>query len=194
VSFSFFLLHKRLTQSSYRPICVRGALEPEFYSILLSTLSKSIPNEKSPDSKSQNERSTWPAQRKYFEDVFAQRTRKEWTDVFIGTDACCVPVLTRDEANLQGITPGASQGAVEDGNIIAPQPAPRLSRTPGKAPHGSVLMPKEQDEGVELLLTPGEHTNEILSAWSELSEGEIRQLWKEKAVGGTDPTEQKSKL
>jgi alpha-methylacyl-CoA racemase len=105
-----------------------------------------------------------------------------------------VPVLTRDEAAVQGITPSASKEAVEDGDVIVPHPAPTLSRTPGRAPHGSVVMPKEKDEGAELLLTPGEHTNDILSTWASLKDNEIRQLWSEGAVGGTDPPEEKSRL
>ncbi|UZJ53555.1 hypothetical protein CBS101457_002875 [Exobasidium rhododendri] len=169
-----------------------GAIEPQFYSLLLDILSKHAPNEKAPENKSQHDRATWPSQRAFFTTAFAQRTRKEWTDIFLGTDACCVPVLTRDEAALQGVTPNASQEMVDGGSIVVPEPAPRLSRTPGKAPHGSVVISKDEDEGAELLLTPGEHTNEVLSTWAKLSDMEIRQMWSEGAVGGTDPPEEKS--
>jgi alpha-methylacyl-CoA racemase len=161
---------------------------------LLSLLSKHAPDEKAPKKETQHDRSTWPSLRKYFATVFSQRSRQEWTEIFTGTDACCVPVLSRNEAAVHGITPSASQEAVEGGEIIVPHPAPRLSRTPGKPPHGSVLIEKDKDEGAELLMTPGEHTNEILSTWAALNDAEIRQLWNEGAVGGTDPPEEKSKL
>ena len=160
----------------------------------MQLLAKHAPGQKGPDRQTQHDRSTWPSLRTYFETVFSQRTRQEWTDIFVGTDACCVPVLTRDEAAAEGITPGASREDIEGGDIIVPHPAPILSRTPGRAPHGSVVIPKDQDNGAELLLTPGEHTNEILASWASLQDAEIRQLWGEGAVGGSDPFEEKSKL
>lgn len=159
---------------------------------MIDILAKHTSKVKSINKKEQHDRSTWPSLREYFTNAFSQKTRKEWTDIFTGTDACCVPVLTRDEAAVDGITPGASPDSVEDGDIIVPHPAPILSRTPGRAPHGSVLIDKEKDQGAELLLTPGEHSNEILSKWASLSDDAIRQLWKEGAVGGPDPPEERS--
>jgi alpha-methylacyl-CoA racemase len=160
----------------------------------LSILAKYAGDQSTPDKKKQHDRSTWPSLRQYFTQVFFGRTKAEWTTTFIGTDACCVPVLTRDEAAVDGITPSASKEAVDDGEIVVPHPAPTLSRTPGRPPHGSVLIPKAKDNGAELLLTPGEHSNEVLTEWADLSDSEIRQLWSQGAVGGPDPPEEKSRL
>jgi alpha-methylacyl-CoA racemase len=169
-----------------------GPIEPHFYAELLQLLVKKVPNEAGPDKKQQYDRSTWPSIKDYFTRVFAMHTRQEWTDHFMGTDACCVPVLNRDEAAVQGVTPGVSEESVKDGDVIVPFPAPNLTRTPGIAPHGSVLLQGDKDEGAQILLTPGEHTNEILSTWGKLKDGQIRQLWKDGVVGGPDALEERS--
>lgn len=173
---------------------ISGAIEPHFYVELLSILEKHSGDMNTPDKKKQHDKSQWPSLRHYLTEVFFKRTKQEWTTTFIGTDACCVPVLTRDEAAIDGITPSANKEAVDDGEIVVPHPAPILSRTPAKAPHGSVLIPEDENNGAELLLTPGEHSFDILKEWGNLSDQEIRQLWSQGAVGGPDPPEEKSKL
>src|SRR3954462_1222038 len=69
-----------------------GALEPQFYSLLLDGLGvrDAAPDREDPDQ--------WPALRELFARRFAQRTQAEWTAVFEGTDACCAPVLPLTEA------------------------------------------------------------------------------------------------
>ncbi len=120
-----------------------GALEPQFYAELLERLGLD------PDEWPQNERERWPEQKKALAEIFASRTREEWTEVFDDSDACVAPVLALDEAprhpHLQ-----ARATFVEAFGQTQPAPAPRLSRTPG-----------------EIAAPPpgfGDHTDEVLGA------------------------------
>ena len=70
-----------------------GPLEPHFYAELLSGLGldpAELPG--------QHDRDSWPELRNRLAEVFAERTRAEWEDVFTGTDACVTPVLSLSEA------------------------------------------------------------------------------------------------
>ncbi|KAF2096130.1 CoA-transferase family III [Rhizodiscina lignyota] len=70
-----------------------GALEPQFFAALLKGLSipaSSIPGDR-------ENRNTWPWIYENFTRIFKSKTRKEWEDIFDGTDACCTPVLTQWE-------------------------------------------------------------------------------------------------
>ena len=70
-----------------------GALEPQFYAILLDKLG--LPGAYS---ETQNDKKTWYARADEFAAVFMTRTRDEWAVEFDGTDACVAPVLTFSEA------------------------------------------------------------------------------------------------
>jgi alpha-methylacyl-CoA racemase len=69
-----------------------GALEPQFYSLLVSGLEldeEALGNRLDPGE--------WPHIADVFSDAFATRTREAWTEIFDGTDACVTPVLSMDE-------------------------------------------------------------------------------------------------
>jgi alpha-methylacyl-CoA racemase len=68
-----------------------GALEPQFYALLVAGLGLS-------DLPEQMDRTSWPLLRKMFAEAFLSRTRDEWAEVFGDTDACVTPVLTLEEA------------------------------------------------------------------------------------------------
>ncbi len=70
-----------------------GALEPQFYAILLEKLG--LPAELAV---SQNDRATWPARIAEFSTIFATRSRDDWATHFDGSDACVAPVLSFSEA------------------------------------------------------------------------------------------------
>lgn len=103
-----------------------GALEPQFYAALVRGLGVA-PGELPRGAR--EDRSTWPALRAVFERCFRGKTRAEWEEVFDGTDACCLPVLSQEELREDGFaqrpvvglrgTPGLAigprEGAVEDG-------------------------------------------------------------------------------
>jgi len=101
-----------------------GALEKQFYAELLTGLG--LDGEDLP---AQGDRDGWPTLRQRFTEVFATRTRDEWSEVFAGTDACVTPVLTPAEATRdEHVT---ARGSLRELNgAVQAAPAPRFSRTP----------------------------------------------------------------
>jgi alpha-methylacyl-CoA racemase len=100
-----------------------GALEPQFYAALLDGLGLAdagLP--------AQHDRSGWPELRRRLTEVFAQRTRDEWAQVFTGTDACVAPVLGLGEA--AGHPHAVARASfIEVGGLTQPAPAPRFARS-----------------------------------------------------------------
>jgi alpha-methylacyl-CoA racemase len=112
----------------------------------------------SPSQATQSTIEDWPKLRKYLEDGFRTQPRDFWTEVFHGTDACAVPVLSPAEAaQLYG--------------SLYPIPHPEFSRT----------SPPPLQDGIKTL-DPGKHTADILRELG-LSEEYIRQLITEGALG-----------
>jgi alpha-methylacyl-CoA racemase len=133
-----------------------GAIEPQFYAELLVGLGIDSPELRA----SQQDESTWPALKERFAEIFATRTRAEWTAVFEDVDACATPVLDLDEAAdhphlRQRETYVTAHGALQ------PAPAPRFGETPGEIQRVSPL--------------PGEHTREALADWG-LDERTIEEM------------------
>ena len=120
-----------------------GALEPQFYATLLDGLALTDPPDRS-------DPRNWPALRDLFTARFAERTRKEWTATFAGTDACVEPVLSLHEAAADPQLVARQTYLATDG-VIQPSPAPRFSRTPAQLP----------DPGP----APGQHTLQALTTW-----------------------------
>ena len=102
-----------------------GSIEAQFYAALLQGLGladdASVPPQMS--------REDWPAMKERFASVFLTKTRDEWTEVFDGTDACVVPVLSPWEAHRHPHNIARSTYVTVDG-AVQPAPAPRFSRTP----------------------------------------------------------------
>ena len=105
-----------------------GAIEPQFYALLLQGLGLDPAN-----LPQQLDRSAWPEMKKLFTETFLSKTRDEWSEIFLGTDACVSPVLTWAEApNNEHI---AARGSlIELDGVTQHAPAPRFSRTPAGAP------------------------------------------------------------
>lgn len=104
-----------------------GAIEEKFYAQLLEGLgldSTSLPH--------QNDMLRWPEMTARLAQVFKAKTRDEWTAIFDGKDACVAPVLELDEAGEHPHNQERRLLINIDG-MFQPCPAPRLSRTPGKA-------------------------------------------------------------
>ncbi len=103
-----------------------GALEPQFWRELVSTLGVEVEG-------GQYDPATWPAQEAALTRAFASRTRDEWAEVFAGTDACVAPVLSLAEApthphlRARGTFTPFGAGAV-------PTTPPRFSATPTSPP------------------------------------------------------------
>ncbi|KAE8227300.1 hypothetical protein CF319_g206 [Tilletia indica] len=188
-----------------------GAIEPQFYRELLEKLRtvSSAPESSHPRPQDQHKRSLWPELRSYFTATFASHPRSFFEKLFTGSDACAVPVLTRDEAAVRGSSPFAdpdevgvpadsSSSQTEPGsgadNIIIPAVAPNLTRTPARIPHGSPGR-GEDDRGAEMMIQAGEHTLEVFKEWKILDSGaaeggdRLKALWVEGVVGGPDSPE-----
>lgn len=102
-----------------------GALEPKFFAELLSALKidKASYGE-------QLDSSRHAAQHKLLEEVFQQRTRDEWAELFASVDACVTPVLDFLEAaahpHLQ-----ARQSFIQHDGLLQPNAAPRFQSFDG---------------------------------------------------------------
>ena len=123
-----------------------GALEPKFYAELLRLSGMEGVPDVAPEVRS--DPATWPAAKKRWAELFATRTRDEWTAVFDGTDACVAPVLDWDEAPAYPHLAARGTYVRHDG-VVQSAPAPRFDRTAaalGRPP-----------------AHPGEHTAEVLT-------------------------------
>lgn len=104
-----------------------GALEARFYAELLKGLGvdpASLPE--------QFDLQKWPEMTDRFAGIFQTKTRDQWEAIFAGRDACVAPVLELDEvAKHPHHTARGTIINIED--VPQPAPAPRLSRTPGRA-------------------------------------------------------------
>jgi len=104
-----------------------GAIERRFYAGLLAGLG--LAADDLPD---RDDRAAWPALRQVFAEVFARRSRDEWTAVFQGTDACVTPVLSFAEAE-RFPQMRARAGRHRPDGVGEPAAAPRFSRSPAAA-------------------------------------------------------------
>ena len=105
-----------------------GAIEPQFYALLLEKTGIT-----DPDFQQQWDRSRWPRLKEKLAAVIAQRTRDEWCAVFDGTDACVAPVLDMDEAPRHPHN-RSRHTFTEVAGVVQPAAAPRFSRTPPAPP------------------------------------------------------------
>jgi alpha-methylacyl-CoA racemase len=104
-----------------------GAIEPQFYARLLALAGAS-----DPAFGRQWDSGDWPALKDRFAALFATRTRDAWCALLEGTDACFAPVLDMDEAPHHPHN-AARRTFVDVDGVTQPAPAPRFSRTPGRA-------------------------------------------------------------
>ncbi|WP_185995946.1 CaiB/BaiF CoA transferase family protein [Nocardioides campestrisoli] len=98
-----------------------GAIEPQFYALLLEGLE--LDPAGLPD---QNDQSRWEEVAEVFAEVFERHPREYWTKVFEGTDACVSPVLTFEEAPDHPHVAARGSLVRRDGSVVAAT-APRLS-------------------------------------------------------------------
>lgn len=101
-----------------------GALEPQFFAQLVKQL-------ECPEiAEHQNDRAQWPRIERIFTEIFAQRTRDSWAEIFADSDACVFPVLTLEEAMADPHLRARGSYVDHDG-VLQAAPAPHFSRTPG---------------------------------------------------------------
>ena len=104
-----------------------GAIEGRFYAELIKGLEidpLSLPH--------QMDMPQWPKMADRFATVFKTKTRDVWTRIFEGKDACVAPVLELNEVEHHPHNKERGLILTID-DVPQPAPAPRLSRTPGRA-------------------------------------------------------------
>ncbi len=138
-----------------------GCIEPQFYAEFLK-----LAQIEDPDFKSQWDRTKWPELKEKLKIVFKEKTRQEWTEIFAGSDACTVPVLTMQEAHLNEHNSMRATFVEKDG-VLQPSPAPRFSNSELKITSSPVM--------------PGANTTEILGELG-YKENKIKDLMESGAV------------
>jgi len=101
-----------------------GALEPQFYHVLVDKLGL----EDAPAPMEHLRPDKWQELRPKLEEIFRQRTRDDWCEVFEGTDACFAPVLATAEV-FDHPHHVARKSFVDVAGVKHPVAAPRFSRT-----------------------------------------------------------------
>jgi alpha-methylacyl-CoA racemase len=142
-----------------------GALEPQFYRILLPELGLDPA-----DCPPQYDQSSWPLMRKRFAEIFIGRTRDEWATTFAGLDACVSPVLALGEAPADEHA-SQRQAYVAANGRLQPAPVPRFSRTPGRIGGPSH--------------SAGEHSRAVLRDWLGLDDSALAARLASGAVHGS---------
>ncbi|MEU8123095.1 CaiB/BaiF CoA-transferase family protein [Spirillospora sp. NPDC049024] len=137
-----------------------GAIEPQFYAEFLRRLGLDGDD----DLPAQYDRERWPAMRERFAAAFRTKTRDEWTEVFVPSDACVAPVLSLAEAAEHPYNT-SREVFPELAGHRQPAPAPRFSRT------------STETDGVPVL--PGGQTRAVLD---DLGFDDAEALLKEGAV------------
>ncbi|NYG59877.1 alpha-methylacyl-CoA racemase [Nocardioides daedukensis] len=109
-----------------------GAIEPQFYALLVEGLGLELEELADRDDKT-----TWQSLSELFAGRFAEQSREHWTKVFDGTDACVTPVLSFAEAvEHPHVAVRRSLVAGEMAGSVVATVAPRLGATPDAAPAG----------------------------------------------------------
>lgn len=104
-----------------------GPLEPQFWRELLERID-------APEALWHGcaDPADWAAQGRLLEQLFASRTQAEWCALLEGSDACFAPVVSLQEA--AGHPHLRQRGVYQElDGLLQVAPAPRFSRTPGKA-------------------------------------------------------------
>ncbi|MFZ6846509.1 CaiB/BaiF CoA transferase family protein [Undibacterium sp. RuTC16W] len=99
-----------------------GALEPQFYQILISRLGLG----EVPEFKNPYDRQQWPSLRARLTTIFVSQPRQHWIDLLEGSDACFAPVLTPAEAMAHPHIAARGIYARHEG-VLQAAPAPRFS-------------------------------------------------------------------
>ncbi|KYN14184.1 Alpha-methylacyl-CoA racemase [Trachymyrmex cornetzi] len=131
-------------------MCV-GAIEPQFYEIFLEKLGLS--SDEIPQYKNFEEN------RRKITEIFKTKTQAEWCAIFDSTDACVTPVLNLKDVMLH-IHNKQRQTFTIVGDNLFPNPAPRLSRTPGIS-LGVQRNPQAGEDTVQILTELKFQPNEI---------------------------------
>jgi alpha-methylacyl-CoA racemase len=146
-----------------------GPLEPQFYAAFVQLLGLTKENGADDgDLPGQFDLRAWPELRRRFAEVFATRTRDEWTEVFVASDACVAPVLSLTEAPQHPHLAARNTYITRNGRT-EPAPAPRFDRTPAELGDGP---PRPGTHSRELLDELGLDTDRLLAEGAVLEAGQ----------------------
>jgi len=122
-----------------------GSLEPQFYALLMEKLGL---QDDPRFAGKQWDRARWGEMHGHFAELFASRTRDEWSALLEGTDVCFGPVLSPQEAAQH---PHMAERGIyfERDGLLQSRPAPRFD--------GQAVTPRP-------LPQRGEHTQAVLAA------------------------------
>ncbi|XP_021958754.1 alpha-methylacyl-CoA racemase [Folsomia candida] len=142
-----------------------GALEPQFYHKFMEGLLGHSDSDKFIDQFADFEEG-----KAQISKIFLTKTRAEWETIFDEFDACVTPVLEMEEAPCHALNKEREAFVQnEENGRWEPQPAPKLSRTPG-----TVSCCKDPEVG--------EHSIEVLEEMG-LKMEEIQKLIQSGSVG-----------
>lgn len=99
-----------------------GALEPQFYGLLLDKLGLA-----DVDRHAQYDSRQWPALKARLRELFRSRTRAHWCELLEGTDACFAPVLTLAEAARHPHNAARANFIASADQAVFGAPAPRFA-------------------------------------------------------------------
>ncbi len=138
-----------------------GAIEPQFYALLLSKCEI-----KDPQFDEQMNVEKWPELKTKIATIFRTRTQQAWCQLLEGSEVCFAPVL--DMAQAAQHPHNQARGSFIDlDGVTQPAPVPRFSRSTAQ-----VSMPPA---------TTGQHSEAILKDWN-ISQEMIDQLRAKKII------------
>jgi len=153
-----------------------GAIEPQFYKVLLEKLNLSPEQLPHMPGMGGSEDITPDDCKAKLANAFSQKTRDEWSQIFEGSDACVTPIMELSEAVEHPHNKERKSFVKDVDGDYSPIPAPRLSRTPAIA-HVSEREPEV-----------GEHTIQILTQDLGYSAEDVKMLQDSGAVEAFDIT------
>jgi alpha-methylacyl-CoA racemase len=136
-----------------------GSLEPQFYEKLMEGLGLTS------ESDYVEQFGDFEEGKAILAKKFASKTQQEWTEIFDKLDACVTPVLEMEEAPLHRLNQSRNAFFKSHCGQWDPEPAPRLSRTPGKI-NVSNPDPEIGEQTVEILKEAG-FESEAITAFIE---------------------------
>ncbi|MBA5687769.1 CaiB/BaiF CoA transferase family protein [Rugamonas apoptosis] len=123
-----------------------GALEPQFYGLLLEKLGLSG----DPEFGRPYDKRCWPSLRLKLTALFLSQPRQHWTKLLEGSDACYAPVLSPVEAQAHPHMAARAIYSERDG-VLQAAPAPRFLA----APHMPGAVPRRGEHGAAILREAG---------------------------------------
>ncbi|KAL9930500.1 alpha-methylacyl-CoA racemase isoform 1-T1 [Glossina fuscipes fuscipes] len=122
-----------------------GCLEPQFFELFKEKLGL-LQLSQYPDSEEEKQ-----SAKDCVTEAFLQKTQAEWSAIFEDIDACVYPVLDWHCAMTHAHNVERQSFDLVD-NIPVPQPAPRLSRTPGTLKTKSQSSKEAADDALDMLI------------------------------------------